>query len=297
MTLNVLIEMSNAFNKEFPKKQIRLLTDDNHEKLLHYKASKEDGLDDVRRKYKKYLLKKLRERLSTKCKSQRCWGKQYFIMSMPEKERRILMTKTYRPPGPAKSKKWLNTDNIDKVFSQFEEKYKDFKFLGAVPRDFQSVDFYKKSDEDYKNLWKAGKTKIGIIYNTDPTGKPGEHWNALFADFDKGQIYFFDSYGKAPNSDVKKHMDQLEKVIKENCGKIASIHQNKTDLMCHIPTKNYNKHQHQRKGSECGVYSIQFIIKMLEGEKFENISKNIVDDDTIYHNRDIYFTDEEQEPK
>jgi len=36
---------------------------------------------------------------------------------------------------------------------------------------------------------------------------------------------------------------------------------------------------------------------MLEGEKFENISKNIVDDDTIYHNRDIYFTDEEQEPK
>ena len=67
--------------------------------------------------------------------------------------------------------------------------------------------------------------------------------------------------------------------------------------MCHIPTKNYNKHQHQRKGSECGVYSIQFIIKMLEGEKFENISKNIVDDDTIYHNRDIYFTDEEQEPK
>ena len=33
---------------------------------------------------------------------------------------------------------WLSTSNIEKVCNQFEDKYNDFMFLGAVPIDFDT---------------------------------------------------------------------------------------------------------------------------------------------------------------
>ena len=32
----------------------------------------------------------------------------------------------------------------------------------------------------------------------------------------------------------------------------------------------YNRNRHQFKNSECGVYSINFILRLLEGESFED---------------------------
>ena len=42
-----------------------------------------------------------------------------------------------------------------------------------------------------------------------------------------------------------------------------------------IKTIKFNQTRHQFKNSECGVYSINFILRLLKGETFEFICDNI----------------------
>jgi len=51
----------------------------------------------------------------------------------------------------------------------------------------------------------------------------------------------------------------------------------------------YNKLQHQFKNSECGVYSMNFIIRILEGETFDKIVNKITNDDKMNSCRSVYF--------
>jgi hypothetical protein len=51
----------------------------------------------------------------------------------------------------------------------------------------------------------------------------------------------------------------------------------------------YNHNRHQFKNSECGVYSLNFILRLLNGESFENITKNGLLDDDVNLCRDVYF--------
>ena len=51
----------------------------------------------------------------------------------------------------------------------------------------------------------------------------------------------------------------------------------------------YNKNQHQFKNTECGVYSMNFIIRLLDNEDFDNIVDNITKDDAMNACRKEYF--------
>lgn len=51
----------------------------------------------------------------------------------------------------------------------------------------------------------------------------------------------------------------------------------------------YSEIRNQYKNSECGVYSMNFIIRLLHGTKFNNIIEQEVPDDTINKCREIYF--------
>ena len=53
----------------------------------------------------------------------------------------------------------------------------------------------------------------------------------------------------------------------------------------------YNQKDHQRKNTECGVYSINFIVDMLEGKSFYEASNNKVRDEQMWLNRfEKFFT-------
>ena len=52
---------------------------------------------------------------------------------------------------------------------------------------------------------------------------------------------------------------------------------------------NINKIRHQYKESECGMYSIHFIIHMLESGDFETISSNKIDDDIMLNNEKLFY--------
>ena len=51
----------------------------------------------------------------------------------------------------------------------------------------------------------------------------------------------------------------------------------------------YNKTQHQKGNSECGVYSINFILRLLKGKSFDYITQKRLKDDKINKCRSVYF--------
>ncbi len=258
--LSLLIRMANAYNKVHDNK-IKL-----HSNVETLNPSK----------YKIYLVNSFNERLSKVCNDQKCWLEQGFIDEMKESFKTELKTNTLRPTGPEGKFTWLNTININDVMEQYENTYPDFKFLGAVPIDFDDLPPLGIKDIDLKKLETDGKKKIGIIYNLDEHYKSGSHWVASFTDLDKGQVYYFDSYGLAPEKRIRALLRRFSRYINDKKGVKLTV--------------DYNKTRHQQKNSECGMYSIYFIHKMLKKGDFNKLNSKAIPDDKINSYRKFYFT-------
>jgi uncharacterized protein YejL (UPF0352 family) len=264
------------------------------------------------------LVKQLEYKLGNTCDDQICWLRQDFVKVLDNRKE---ITNSFRPTGPNVGIKWLNTTNINNVIKQYQEKYPDFLYLGAVPMDFDDLPIgIRKLKID--KLYDRGKTQIGIVFNTDTSDMPGEHWISLYCNLKKYQIYYFDS---AMNWENKQKNHQLPKLIDERVKKLINRmikamykHKYNEDINItniskniHSAYKNNNiindkdklyidrlKHdfdircntkKHQFKGTECGVYSIHFIINLVSDKSFDKIAENIKRDDVINDCRQEYF--------
>jgi hypothetical protein len=245
---------------------------------------------------KKSLLKQLTKNLENVCDDQICWLKQDFIKKMKDKN---ILNYTFRPDGPEGKFEWLNTLHINDVMEQYEKKYDNFKFFGAVPIDFDDLPFIGIREIDYDELFNSGVKKLGFVFNLDEHWQSGSHWVALFSDLDKNQIYFFDSYGIRPEKRIRNLVERISKwcyskdYCKNECSELNLIesfmnndYKNKIESKLKV---EYNHNRHQFKNSECGVYSLNFILRLLNGESFENITKNGLLDDDVNLCRDVYF--------
>lgn len=230
-------------------------------------------------KYKKQLVKQFNDKLGEKCNNQRCWLKQPFAQKIRKEFLQDLMTNTFRPKGPQGKFTWLNTFDINKVMSQYEHKYPDFKFLGAVPIDFDDLPRLGISNLDFNNLLSTGKSKIGIIFNLDEHYKDGSHWVSMFADLIKGQVYFSDSYGIPPEPRIRKFMRRVARFLRNERG----IGEGNLDV-------RHNNKRHQYGNSECGVYSINFILRLLKGDTFDKIHSERITDKEVNECRAVYFS-------
>ena len=85
---------------------------------------------------KEHLVKDLEQKLNNKCSEQTCWLRMDFVKALDDEE---ISKNTFRPEGPEKKYEWLSTTDINDVVSQYQAKYKDFLFLGAVPADFEEL--------------------------------------------------------------------------------------------------------------------------------------------------------------
>lgn len=263
--LQNLIAMADAFNKENPDNIIRV----NHT----YSTTKPD-------KYKRYLLKQFKEKLK-KCKDQICWTKQSFMKKLNDSIRHDIQDNTFLPEGPSKGFTWLDSENIRKSLEQKEKAVSEFKSLGAVPYDFDNFEEYGTQKLDFqKDLIDKGKTKIGMVINLDRRGEPGSHWVALYADFNSGECYYFDSYGIEPDASEKdqKEINKFMKRISDFMIKIGKT-----------PIVDFSTVRHQKGGSECGVYSLSFIYRLLKGESFESINDKRISDGDVNKCREHYF--------
>jgi len=260
ITLPILIEMAKAYNKVHDNK-IKLSC---KSELIH------------KNRYKKYLLKNINDRFKDVCTDQLCWTKQDFIKQMDDILREQLEKYTVRPLGPNGRFEWLNTINIDEVMDQYEKVHKDFIYLGAVPMDFQKLDLDGLSNINLDKHKNDGKSKFGIIFNLDESWQSGSHWVAGYYDIKDGKVYYYDSYGTYPEKRVSQLMNKFYKFYKNN-------NPGKKCDMRHNPTR------HQFKNSECGVYSINFILQLLNGKSFDDICNTKLPDDEINKLRKLIF--------
>jgi len=215
----------------------------------------------------------IKQRLHDKCKS----GRGECIITS-------LLT---RPKAPAEWKvnpeEWLSSTDIDKLEKQFEKLFAEYKHVGTFPMDF---DAKSETGEclvsalcsmDIQSLAKAGKTQLGIIFNTDVSTGPGEHWVAVFCDIRPELAYprmtYFDSYAHNPEKEIKR----LMKRWKEQWD-ASGVHSQPMKL-------TYNKTRHQYKDSECGMYCMYFHYCCLAGIPMEER----VPDDVVNSFRRMLF--------
>ena len=250
---------------------------------------------------KEDMVKQLEKKLSNKCDTQTCWLRLDIIQQLEDEQiKEDILTNTFRPEGPTKKYEWLSTSDINDVVSQYQEKYQDFLFLGALPADFEELSVLGINNLDFTELENNKKYKIGMIINLDVHTQGGSHWVALYTDLQKGQIYYFDSFAKKPYKRTKKFINRIVRYlykkkynkelnitdfIKKITGGGGTTHLNKLkdfDI-------RYNTIQHQFNSSECGVYSINFIVRLVGGESFDEITQNITKDNEMNKCRTKYF--------
>jgi len=124
------------------------------------------------------------------------------------------------------------------------------------------------------------KTKIGIIFNTDTHYKSGEHWISLFINIKDQDIFFFDSTGDPPPKEIAAFM----KRVQDQGMQLNPPRKFKIDSTEGI--------EHQYGNTECGVYSLYFIVHMLENKNTKHYLKtHILKDHYINKFRKVYFNE------
>jgi len=263
---------------------------------------------------RKELVTILERKLSNVCNEQTCWLKLDVVQELEDKFKEDVEENTFRPKGPAKKYEWLSTTHINEVIEQYQNVHKNFIFLGAVPYDFEDLAVLGIHDLNFDTLIKDGKTKIGLVINLDNHDQGGSHWVSLFADLEKSQVYFFDSVGQPPRKRIRKFINRIVKFLyhkkyntklqindtintiksmqklseKEKYKQLTSSKYLKNLLDGSFDIK-YNTKQHQFRNSECGVYSINFIVRLVNGEPYTSIVENITKDEEMNKFRKEYF--------
>lgn len=240
---------------------------------------------------KKELVNALENKLKDKCDEQTCWLRLDIVKQLEDND---IEENTFRPKGPTKKYEWLSTTHINEVINQYMNVHKDFLFLGAVPYDFDDIPLLGIKNINFKELENKGKYRLGMVINLDEHYKSGSHWVALFTDLKKNQVYFFDSVGKPPGKRIRKLINRIIKYFyKRKFNKELNINEiikyKNTDEISKNFHVDYNNIQHQKDDSECGVYSINAILSLIDGISFEKLCSNIIPDDEINKERNEYF--------
>jgi hypothetical protein len=212
-----------------------------------------------------------------------------FLYKLPiaEQEKADIARRYLRPAMPSTWKSdpdmWLDSNNISAVMNQYEDAYPYFEFMGPFPVDFAAPDPYQKAGGQPKCLMNEicelrvtqalanGTKSIGVVYNLDPHFKSGSHWVATYIDIVGHKCYYFDSYGMAPPQQIARFMKWL------------TTQDPKMSLF-------YGSRRLQFNNTECGIYCMYFIIRMLEGDKFLEITRRKPSDSDMLDLRDWLFS-------
>lgn len=215
------------------------------------------------------------------CNNEKCW-----IDTLLKNNNKTIKLKKnlFAPSSPKSWKKniteWLSSEDILNVMKQYEKKYSKFKFIGPSPIDFNSKKSFNQCvwnelcKFNLKNLIDKNKSKIGIIFNTDPHYKGGEHWISLFIDIDLKYIYFFDSTGDKPQNEIKKLIEKIQ-------NQASNLNINLKYLQ--------NKTKHQKGNTECGIYALVAIILLLKEKRKPKDFEIRIPDKKMIELRNILF--------
>lgn len=227
------------------------------------------------------LVSTLAKELGCSAEDGRCLIEQSLLS---HREKKALLDTYFRPAMPEEWKAdpdmWLNSDDIGNVMKQYEKAYPEFKFLGVVPIDFSAPDPYQPDKKkcmndqfchvDLAEERAKGRKILGAVFNLDPHYKGGSHWVGLAIDLSRNCVYYFDSYGMAPPPQVARFMRYL------------TLQEPKLNLQS-------NGRRFQYSDSECGMYSMYFLIRMIAGESFRKFCKKRIADKYMLEFRKVLF--------
>jgi|TARA_B110000971_G_C19999158_1_gene495870 hypothetical protein len=264
----------SCLDEELLRKIAHIINKLKNKKLLHIDTSRgvESIHDDIC-----YNIGQISD-----CSSEACWMNLKSIMDNlgPDSAK---FKGSFKPLMPKKWIKdynyWLSNSDIEKCLEQYTVTDNSFHFYGAVPMDFTNCSVSNLCNFDMGGHLKNNKTKIGIVFNTDPSTKSGKHWISMYVDMGCHNspnygIYYFDSYGDKPS----KQVSGLIRKIQEqgaSCKRKMNYY--------------YNDYSFQKQDSQCGIYAIHFIKQMLDGKSFNNYLKGKLTDRTMIKLRDEYF--------
>jgi len=230
----------------------------------------------------------LRDKYKDTCGKESCWLKD---ANMTEKVKKHIIKHAFAPRAPAEwnnnPNTWLSSTDIVKVMEQYEYAYPHFRFIGPSPIDFDKKLAFNQCvwndlcNIDIGQLLQNNKSILGMIFNLDPHYKDGSHWVSMLFNLSTGEIYYFDSVGEKIPPQIKR----LQKSIEEQSGRLK--------LKTHFD-QLYPTVEHQMRNTECGMYSLYFIIMMLTGEKkwsdFKTTAR--ITDDEMEKFRKVFFNQE-----
>jgi len=252
-----LIKIANSWNKNYGNRN-------KNKQIIIAKSSREK------------LWNQIQDRLKSQCNyDEKCWKKQEFIKKLKDSEIEMY---TFKPQYPTEwninKYTWLNTYDIYYVMKQYEKLYDDVYISSPIPADCPVDIQCELSKFDVMAMKKKNIFKIGIIYNLDKSNQGGSHWVAIYIDNKNNEINYYDSYGSMPTYLIDKFIKKVVEQYKKN--KI-------------IPTVIYNDKRHQWKNSECGVYSMNFILERISGKTMYDLSQVNIPDEHMNNLRKILY--------
>jgi len=235
----------------------------------------------------KEIWEKMKNNMKSVCNKESCWLKQGFVNGQLNKE----LENSFAPASPSEWKKnpneWLSSLDIMNVMKQYEAAYKCFEFIGPSPIDYDTHKLYGECvwEElchfNLEDQIKNGKMKIGIIFNLDPHNKGGSHWVSLFINIKKKTIFYFDSAGDKIPSQIMKFVNTIK----------TQGQQLKKPI--HFTFDQNYPVEHQYGNTECGIYSLYFIVHMLDDKITGHYLKtHILKDEYMQKFRKVYFNED-----
>ena len=230
----------------------------------------------IKNKSKKQIWDQIQKKLSDSCEDDEfCWKKQDFVKKIKDIDIDMYTFKPNYPKEWIKNENtWLNTYDIYYVMKQYEKAHKDFVFIGPIPADCPTKINCELSKFDLMKMKKSGIYKVGIIYNLDTSNQPGSHWTAVYIDNKHNEINYFDSYASKSTPLINQFIKSIYDQYKKN-----NIE----------PIIIYNDKRFQYGGSECGMYSMNFILERLHGKTMYDITKMEIPDSKMTYLRKLLY--------
>ena len=221
------------------------------------------------------LWKNINDRMLDRCssKDEICWIKNIDTIDAD---------KSHKPFSPTHYNNWLSNIDILNVMKQYEDKFPSFKFIGVLPIDFNAKVSPLSSrciaDElcsiDFK---KFKEYQFGIVYNLDKHNEPGSHWVCVYLNTKESHknygFYYFDSFGSKMPTEIRDFANRTKQSIQSKTFEIHSSDMRK-----------------QFSNTECGMFCLYFLVKMIKGPSYQEIMKSSFDDkDMIQLRKNVFI--------
>jgi hypothetical protein len=259
----------------------------------------------------------LKKRL-VNCKTEDCWLAEIKDKTLSTQLQNVIFAPTHPPEWLKNPNEWLTDLDISKVMKQYESKYKYFKFIGPSPIDFDTkvargelpwAESGAYNEEvcvweelctlSLKELLRKKISQVGMVFNLDRYDQPGSHWVSLYLSLGepknpKRRSRYSTEVGHMPQEECHPFIFYFDSTGREAPPEIKTlikrIQDQGRDLHPSLDIKEYNNNgkNHQKNNTECGMYSLFFLITMLTG-KLEDVDAGYLE--LGFHDKLTLFSD------